>query len=138
MIEINVKGFTAIIDWAYNYFRQHAPGQIAAITSVAGIRGNAVSPAYFAAKAYQIHYLQSLRHKAKKEKPSLTITDIRPGFVQTKNIDQKLFWSAAVNKAAWQIYLAIKNKTRVAYITHRWKIIGMLLPLLPGWLYEKI
>lgn len=138
MIETNVRGFTAVADWAFHYFRQHAPGHIAALTSIAGIRGNRAAPGYFATKAYQISYLQALRQKAAREKMAITITDIRPGFVRTDAASGKLFWVSSVDKAAGQIYRAIRRKKPVAYISRRWRIVAALLRLLPAWLYNRI
>jgi hypothetical protein len=38
-----------------------------------------------------------------------------------------LFWVAPVQKAAEQIFEAIKQKKQVLYITKRWKLIALLL-----------
>jgi short-subunit dehydrogenase len=82
-ISTNVTGFTCIADWAFSYFQQQGSGHIAGITSVAGLRGNRKAPSYGATKAYQINYLEGLRQKAVKLRAAITITDIRPGFVDT-------------------------------------------------------
>lgn len=58
-IDTNVRGWTAVVDWAFGYFMSQGYGHLAAISSVAGIRGLAPAPAYAASKAYQIHYLDS-------------------------------------------------------------------------------
>lgn len=65
-IDTNVSGFTAVADWAFNYFQQQKHGHLVAISSIAGLRGNSQAPAYSATKAYQINYLESLRIKAHK------------------------------------------------------------------------
>jgi short-subunit dehydrogenase len=138
MLEVNVKGFTAVADWSFQYFQQQKSGQLAAITSLAGVRGNRAAPAYFSTKGYQIRYLESLSHRSRKEKLNINITDIRPGFVQTKPADHPLFWSAPVEKAARQIAHAIIQKRKVVYITRRWGIVAFLLKIFPRWIYEKI
>jgi short-subunit dehydrogenase len=137
-IATNVNGFTAIADWAYNYFKVQKHGQMVAISSIAGLRGNRQSPAYSATKAYQIIYLESLRNKAAKSGLPIFFTDIRPGFVNTAMAQSEiLFWVAPVDKAASQIYKAILAKRRVAYITKRWKIAGNLLKILPKRIVEN-
>ncbi|MDQ7949475.1 MAG: SDR family NAD(P)-dependent oxidoreductase [Pedobacter sp.] len=137
-IDLNVTAFNQVMVWAYQYFAGQGQGQIVAISSIAGLRGNAIAPAYNASKAYQISYLAGLRQKARKQKLQLTITDVRPGFVATDMAkgDQK-FWVARPEKAALQILDAINRKRNVIYVTRRWRIIAWLLKILPRFLYER-
>jgi len=136
---LNVAGFSAVADWAFNFFQKQAFGQFAAITSIAGIRGSRQAPAYFASKAYQINYLEGLRQKAKKTKLPIYITDIRPGFVDTAMAaGENLFWVASVEKAAKQIYTAIENRRDVVYITKRWRIVGFLFWILPKSIHKRL
>lgn len=46
--------------------------------------------------------------------------------------------SSGTQKAAKQIYIAINKQKNHAYITHRWKLIGWALKLMPDWLYQRI
>lgn len=138
-IDTNIYGFTAATDWAFRYFESQKSGQVAVISSVAGLRGNHFAPAYNASKAYQINYCEGLRQKARKSKLDITITDIRPGFVKTDMAKgEGQFWVASAEKAARQIFHAIRQKRKVAYITRRWSLIGGLLKVLPRPLYEKM
>jgi short-subunit dehydrogenase len=137
--EVNVAGFTAIANWAFNYFQKQAFGHFAAISSIAGIRGSRQAPAYFASKAYQINYLEGLRQKAYSLKLPIYVTDIRPGFVDTAMAaGENLFWVATVEKAATQIYKAIENKRGVVYVTKRWRLVAFLSRVLPGFLYKRL
>ncbi len=79
----NVMGFTAAINWAYRYFEKRGGGSLAAISSIAGTRGFAMSPSYSASKSFQIKYLESLRQKSYSDGRKIVVTDIRPGFVDT-------------------------------------------------------
>ncbi len=130
-IDTNVSGFTNIVDWAYQFFKNQNSGHLVAITSIAGLRGNGSAPAYNATKAFQINYLEGLRQKAYKQKISIIITDIRPGFVDTDMAkgDGK-FWVSTVEKASRQIVKATRNKKKIAYITKRWGIIALILRVL--------
>jgi short-subunit dehydrogenase len=135
---VNVDGFTAVANWAFNFFKQQGHGHFAAITSVAAIRGSRQAPAYNASKAYQVNYLEGLRQSANNLKKPVYITDIRPGFVDTPMAKaEKLFWVAPVNKAAKQIYKAIENKRSVVYITKRWRLVAFLFRMIPGFLYKR-
>jgi short-subunit dehydrogenase len=137
--DVNVAGFTAVADWAFSFFEQQGFGHFAAITSVAAIRGSRQAPAYNASKAYQVNYLEGLRQRAGKLKKPVYVTDIRPGFVDTPMAKaEKLFWVASVDKAAKQIFKAIKNKRSVVYITKRWRLVAFLFRLIPAFLYKRM
>ena len=139
IIDTNVSGFTCAADWAFRYFQQQGHGHIAGISSVAGIRGYRGAPAYNATKAYQINYMEGLRQKACKINLPITVTDLRPGFVNTKMAkDGGQFWVSSPEKASLQIYRAIKRKKKVAYITRRWWLIGSILKVLPSCIYERM
>jgi short-subunit dehydrogenase len=44
------------------------------------------------------------------------------------------FWVAKPEKAAVQIYRAIRKKKRVRYITKRWSLFAFLVRIAPRWL----
>lgn len=136
---LNVTAFTKVVGWAFNYFQKQEHGHVVAITSIGGLRGSRVAPAYNASKAYQINYLEGLRQKSKKLKLDITVTDIRPGFVQTDMAKgEGQFWVAPPEKAAKQILTAIKRKKDSVYITKRWRLIAIIVKILPNWLYKRM
>jgi short-subunit dehydrogenase len=138
-IDTNVSGVTEIADWAFNYFRNHGYGHLAIISSIAGLRGGRFAPAYSASKAYQINYAEGLRQKAKHLKLPITITDIRPGFVDTAMIkSEKKFWVETPEKTARHIYSALRRKKKVAYVTKRWVLIAYIIKLIPKWIHDRI
>jgi len=138
-IDTNVLGFTAVADWAFAFFQRQGHGHLVVVSSVAGLRGHGLAPAYGASKAYQISYAQSLQHKAAKLKMPIFVTDIRPGFVDTAMAQgEGLFWVAPVEKAAKQIHRAITKKKKVAYITRRWRLVAWLMKRLPNFIYNKL
>lgn len=138
-IETNVIGFTCITNWAFNYFENQKAGHLVAISSVGGLRGNRIAPAYNATKAYQINYLEGLRQKATKLKTQIFVTDIRPGFVDTAMAKgEGQFWVATVDKATDQILDAIKKKKKIVYVTKRWKLIGTILKRIPRQIYDRM
>lgn len=139
-IKTNVIGVTKLYDLSYNLFRKQGFGHLVGITSIASLRGNRSAPAYFSSKAYQKAYLESLYIKSKKiNSKKVFITDIRPGFVDTAMaLGDGIFWMVPLEKAAKQIYTAIKKKKRVAYISKRWSLIAFVLKIVPSWLLKKI
>ena len=137
-IDTNVTGFTIIADWTFNYFQKQKYGHFVAISSIAGIRGSRIAPAYNATKAYQINYLEGLRQKATKLKTQVYVTDVRPGFVDTEMAKaDKKFWVATVDKASQQIFSSIKRKKKIVYITRRWGLMAILLKVLPRQVYDR-
>lgn len=137
-INTNVLGFTAIADWTFNFFKNQNYGHLVAISSIAGLRGSGQAPSYNATKAFQINYLEGLRQKTNKLK-KIAITDIRPGFVNTRMAKgDGQFWVAPPKRAGEQILKAIKKKRKIAYVTKRWSLIAVVLRLLPKIIYDKM
>jgi len=127
-IDLNVHAFTEIVDWTFNFFKKQGKGHLAAISSIAGIRGSRIAPSYNASKAYQINYLEGLRQNAKKTGKSIFVTDIRPGFVDTDMAKgEGQFWVATKEKAAKQIFNLIKRKRDIGYVTKRWRLNSICL-----------
>lgn len=128
----NVNGFVATVNYAFTHFLQQGHGQLAIISSIAGLQGNSWTPAYSASKAFASNYAKSLNMKAFRMKTNIVVTDIRPGFINTKDAEGvSRFWAATPVKAAKQIVNAIDKKKRVAYITKRWWLVAQLLKVLP-------
>jgi len=137
--ETNVKGFIEVMNFGFNFFLKQGYGHLAVTSSIASLRGNSWAPAYSASKAFQSVYMEGLHMKSKKMKAKVFITDIQPGFVNTKMAKGNgQFWVAPVDKAARQIVNAIDKKKWRAQVTRRWWIIAQLMKWAPGWLYHKI
>ncbi|HYH15563.1 MAG TPA: SDR family NAD(P)-dependent oxidoreductase [Flavisolibacter sp.] len=136
---INVNGFVAITNYAFNFLQQQGNGHIVVVSSIAGLVGNSWTPAYSASKAFVSNYAESLHMKALRLQIPIAVTDIRPGFVNTKEAEgHNRFWTATTSKAAKQMIRAIEKKKRVAYITKRWWLIAMILKFTPYQLYRRI
>jgi short-subunit dehydrogenase len=138
-IATNVLGFTAVADWAFNFFAAQQAGHLVALSSIGGLRGSRHAPAYNASKAYQMNYLEGLRQKAAQLQHPIFVTDIRPGLVATAMAQgEGLFWVMPVEKTARQIYHAISRRHQVAYVTKRWRLLAALLKRIPRPLYDKL
>jgi short-subunit dehydrogenase len=136
-LQTNIIAATKIYGLAYNLFRKQGFGHLVGISSIASIRGNRHVPAYFASKAFQANYLESLWLKGKRSKSNIVVTDIQPGFVDTSMAIGKTFWMSTTEKATKQIYTAIKRKKKKAYITKRWRLIAVILKIVPSSLLHK-
>lgn len=143
ILEVNVKGFTRIINAAYVYYKNTAnltKRRIAAITSIAGTKGLGIAPTYSASKRYQQNYLQAIDQLAHIQHVNVGITDIRPGFIRTDLLDPNKAYplTMAVDYAAPLIEKAILRGSRVATIDLRWSIIDKLWRLIPNCLWSKL
>ncbi len=139
-VDTNVNGFIEIVNYTFNYFVRQGHGHLATTSSIASIRGNGMAPAYSASKAFQSVYFEGLHIKTKVMKlTGIHITDIQPGFVDTKRAKaDKKFWVSSPAKAASQIFRALEKKKWRVYITRRWWLIAKLAKWMPDFIYHRI
>jgi short-subunit dehydrogenase len=138
-IMTNALGFTCTVDWAMNLFENQKSGHLVIISSIAGMKGNRFAPSYSATKAFQMNYMEGMRHRAAHLKLPIFVTDIRPGFVDTSMArNGTKFWIVPLEKAGKQIYQAITKKRKVAYISPKWILVAGLIKILPRWIRYKI
>ncbi|MFI5152942.1 MAG: SDR family NAD(P)-dependent oxidoreductase [Chitinophagales bacterium] len=138
-VDTNVNGFIEITAYGFNYFLKQGNGHLVAISSIGSIRGNSMAPAYSASKSFQSNYLEGLHMRLKKLKSKVRVTDVQPGFVDTKmGKGNKMFWVAPVHKAAEQITDAISAGKWRAYITRRWWLIAKIMDWIPNFIYHKM
>jgi short-subunit dehydrogenase len=138
-IAVNVLGFAAMVNVAVTHLEQRRSGHLVGISSVAALRGNASAPAYNASKAFVSNYLEGVRYRFKKLQVPVVVTDVQPGFVDTRMAGgDRLFWMATSQEAARQIIAAIGRRKRHAYVTRRWRLVAWVLRALPDTLYAKL
>lgn len=145
-VRTNVDGFTRIVGTTFNWFATHGPltlkkGALCAITSIAGTRGIGISATYSASKRYQTTYLDALSQLARVRGVRLTVTDIRPGFVDTALLDsatRRYPMLMSVDYAAKKIVKAVDRRRRVAYIDWRWHAIVLLWRLIPLRIWRRL
>ncbi len=139
-IEVNVSGFVALANQAIEYFMKQGRGHLVGISSVDALRGSAACPVYCASKSFMSTYLEGQRNRFIQNNIAIDVTEIRPGFVETEKFKPgpSAYWVAQPDEVARQIYESIGNKEKVAYVTRRWRLIGLLLAAVPDWLYNKI
>lgn len=138
-IGVNVAGFSAMMNAAFDYFSQRGSGHIVGISSVAAVRGGHSSPVYNASKAFVSNLMHGLRIKARRLGLDIAITDIKPGHVATAMMEGQrgAFWVVPPDKAARQIVNAILRRRKHAYVSRRWRAVAWAMRLVPDWLYSK-
>jgi short-subunit dehydrogenase len=137
-VDINVNGFLEVIHFGWHYFVAQGHGHLVTTSSIAANRGNRHSPAYSASKAFESIYFEGLHIKARKMGIPIYITDVQPGFVDTKMAKGPTFWVASPQKAARQMMQAIDRRRWRVYITRRWWLVAKIFKWLPGWIYHRI
>ena len=137
MIDVNVRGFTAMSMDAMNYFVQRGGGHLVGVSSIAAHFSGGLSLTYNATKALVSNYLNGMRSRASRSGLPITITTVEPGFIDTPMLQSKPMGTASVEKAVTQIVRAILAKKSHVYITRRWVIVAGLFYILPNWLIRK-
>ncbi len=137
-VHTNVVGFSRIVIYSYNYFKEKGAGQIVDISSLAGIRSLRQSPAYSATKRYQIHYMSCLAQKAHKEKVRIHFTTIIPGFIRTGMLRYKYPLTISLERGAKLIFQAINLRLRYTTVPGRWRWIEMIWRLIPNAIWERV
>lgn len=140
IIDVNVRGFSALANFAFDYFEQRGQGHIVGMSSVASLFGYGLSATYNASKAFVSIYLQGYRQRANHSEADITITDIKAGFVNSEMTTDKkgMFWVADTETATRQIANTIEGRRNHAYITRRWRLVAWLIKIIPNWIFDRI
>lgn len=141
MLQVNAIGFAALVNAVFKYFKtEKRAGQIVGISSVASQRGSKMAIGYSATKAFMSNYMQGQRQEATSKNLPITITDIRPGYIETPMTQgQKgMFWVAKSEHAASLIYDAIIKKKNVSYIPGKWRFAAWIMRNIPEFIWNKL
>jgi short-subunit dehydrogenase len=138
-IAVNVGGFAAIANVAVAHLDARRSGCLVGISSIAALLGNPDAPSYSASKAFMSSYLEGLRYRFAKLGLPVIVIDVKPGFVDTAmaKADRK-FWVASPEKAAEQIFAAIRKRRKHVYVTRRWRLVAWLIRVMPESLLQGI
>ncbi len=131
ILAVNVVGFAGMARAAMEYFSRRGSGHIVGISSVSALRG--ITTAYSSSKAFDSTYLEALQFQADRLGVDVRVTDVKPGFVETPMTDGRtdMFWISPPDKAARQIYAAIRKRKRHVYVTKRWRLMAWVMKTLP-------
>ena len=138
-IETNAAGFTRMVTFAWNFFKQQKGGHIAVISSIAGTKGLGAAPAYSATKRFQNTYIDALEQLAYMEKLPICFTDIRPGFVRTALLKDKHYpLLMKPERVAATIQTALLKKKRRVVIDWRYRILVFFWRLVPACIWKRL
>ena len=132
-LRLNVLAFERVAQWALTHCETFA-----ATASVAGLRGLEGTNGYSASKAYMINAMEGYRRAARHGGFPCRYVTLLPGFVDTAMGQASAFWRCSTREAAFCILKALERGRCVAYVTPRWRWIGVLMRLMPRALFERI
>jgi decaprenylphospho-beta-D-erythro-pentofuranosid-2-ulose 2-reductase len=135
---LNGTSVISLTSYAANFFEQRKNGCIAVISSVAGDRGRRSNFIYGAAKGAVSLYLQGLRSRLLAS--DVKVVTIKPGLVDTPmtaNL-KKNFLFASSKTVGEGIYKAILNGNDIVYIPGFWRMIMMIVKLIPERIFKKL
>ena len=128
-----------ILTIAANIFEKQKQGNIAVISSVAGMRGRQSNYVYGSAKAMVSTFLQGLRNRLHKS--GVSVTDIKPGFVDTPmtaHIESKgALWASSEQVGEIIVQSISKNKQTV-YAPFFWRYIMLIITSVPEFIFKKL
>lgn len=137
-VEVNVYGFTQLVNIAYHYFAEKGSGHIVGIASVAGERTMSRCPAYNASKRYNMMYLKAIRQLAEKKNYNIKVTIIMPGFVHTELLKTKYPLTTNLDKAGRLLYNAVEKGKKKTFIPGYWGLISSFMYVIPPFIWKKI
>ncbi len=139
VMDVNVYGMAASFQPFVAAMRERRRGSLAGIASVAGFRGLPGAAAYSASKSAVITYLESLRTELHGS--GVSVTTICPGYVRTPMTAINPYpmpFIIDADDAARRFARAIDAKRRFVVVPWQMGVVGVLLRLLPRWLFEKL
>ena len=139
MIEINLIGAMAWLTPIAEMFQSAKAGQIVGIGSVAGDRGRVGNPGYNTSKAGLATYLEALRNRLTRH--GVSVLTIKPGFMKTemlKAAQGATPFVIAPEKAADDIWKAMKKRKQVIYTPALWGWIMLVIRHIPSFIFRKL
>jgi short-subunit dehydrogenase len=136
--EVNYLGALAWLDPVAALFQSQGAGTIVGTSSVAGDRGRIGNPSYNASKAALSSYLESLRNRLTRR--GVHVLTVKPGYVATELTQgQKgLFWVISADRAAADIWKAIRRHKQDLYTPARWRLIMLVVRHIPSFIFRRL
>lgn len=139
MLEVNLIGAFAWLNPIADMFQSAGRGQIVGISSVAGDRGRVGNAGYNTSKAGLTTYLEALRNRLTRH--GVNVLTIKPGFVQTEMLKAAVGptpFAIPVEKAANDIYKAMRARKQQIYTPWFWKWIMLIIRNIPSVIFRKM
>ncbi|MBI3162093.1 MAG: SDR family NAD(P)-dependent oxidoreductase [Chloroflexi bacterium] len=139
MIEVNLIGAMAWLSPVAEMFQNAKAGQIVGISSVAGDRGRIGNPGYNTSKAGLSTYLEALRNRLTRH--GVNVLTVKPGFMKTdmlKAAQGGTPFAITPEKAADDIYQAMRKRKQVIYTASIWRWIMLAIQHVPSVIFRRM
>jgi NAD(P)-dependent dehydrogenase (short-subunit alcohol dehydrogenase family) len=138
MLEANLIGAFAWLNPIAAMFQSAGRGQIVGISSVAGDRGRVGNPGYNTSKAGLSTYLEALRNRLTRR--GVNVLTVKPGFVETDMLKaaQKVIFPITAEKAADDIYGAIRRRKQQIYTPWFWTWAMLVVRNIPSAVFRRM
>ena len=139
IIDTNFTGVVSLLNIVANDFEKRGSGFIIGISSVAGDRGRKSNYIYGSSKAAFSSYLSGLRNRLSQN--NINVLTVKPGFVDTKmtrGMDLPPRLTAKPYDVAQDIFKAQEKGKDIIYTKSLWKIIMLIIKLIPEWKFKKM
>jgi len=129
---------TSLLLHAARRMEERRGGTLAALSSVAGDRGRAANPVYGAAKAGLTGLLSALRQRLSPA--GVSVLTVKPGFVDTPMTAHipAMPFAVGPDRVAKDIVRAIERGADVVYTPPIWRLVMLVVRLLPERLFKKL
>lgn len=138
-IDTNFTGAVSILGIAADAMEKRGSGCIIGVSSVAGDRGRQSNYIYGAAKAGFSAFLAGLRNRLFPT--GVHCMTVKPGFVRTRmteGMDLPGALTADPEQVAAQIYKGAQRKTDVLYTLGRWRLVMLIVKLIPEAIFKRL
>ena len=138
-INVNYVGPVSMLNLAANRFIYNGKGFIVGITSVSGERGRSKNYIYGSSKAGLTTYLSGLRQRLEYKK--INVLTVISGYVKTKKnkgLDKPSFLTNTPKELANDIYQAQQKGKNIIYSKRIWKLIMILIKIIPEFIFKKL
>jgi len=137
-MQVNALAPMAWLDQAAPVFEQMGSGHIVGISSVAGDRGRVGNPPYHTSKAAFSVFLESLRNRMSRR--GVHVLTVKPGYVKTALLELAVAKLPPITpeKAANDIYRAIRRKRQTIYTPWWWGTIMLIVQHIPSFIFRRM
>ena len=139
IIAANFSGAVSILDICADYLASQKKGFIIGLSSVAGDRGRQSNYVYGASKAALTTYLQGLRNSLTPHQ--IHVLTVKLGLIDTKMTfggSYPIFLAASPEKTGLKIIKALDKGKESVYIPKIWRIIMLIIRLIPEKIFKYI
>ena len=137
--DVNAKGAVYWLEHAADYFATVGFGRLAAIGSVAGVRGRKGHPVYSASKAALHTYLEGMRHRLHGS--GVGVSTVLPGWVRTRMLPAAAAGSRLAvdpQRAAALIAAGLERGRETFFVPGPWALGAFVIRCMPRWLFKRI